>query len=112
MYDAGSKKVGRFLQIFFRPNRLKQPRFGISVSARLGSAVRRNQVKRRVREAIRKNKTLIGSGLDIVVHPKPGVFTGDQRTIEKELQDLLASISHKGDVASFNESSIDRSETV
>jgi len=112
VYDAGCKKVDRFLQVFCRPNRLKQPRFGISVSARLGNAVRRNQVKRWVREAIRKNKTLIGSGLDVVIHPKSGVVTGDQRAIEKELQDLLASINHKGDVAIFDQSSIDRTETV
>jgi len=114
VYNAGFKKVGRFVQVFCRPNRLKGPRFGISVSARLGNAVLRNHVKRWVREAIRKNKTLIESGLDIVVQPKPGVLTADQRAIEKELKDLLllASINHKGNVAIFDESSINRTETV
>jgi ribonuclease P protein component len=78
----------------------------------LGTAVKRNKVKRRIREAIRKNKGSVTWGLDIVVHPKVRVLTGDSRTIEGELEKLLASLNHKDDVAILNESNTNRPKTL
>jgi ribonuclease P protein component len=69
VYDAGKRKTGRFLQIFYCSNQLGHCRFGISVSKRFGNAVRRNLIKRRIREGVRKNKGLV-TGWDVVVHPR------------------------------------------
>jgi len=48
------------------PNQLPYSRFGFSVSNRIGGAVLRNRVKRRLREAIRLCMVLIEPGWDIV----------------------------------------------
>lgn len=47
-------------------NDLTFSRIGISVSKRIGNAVRRHHVKRRIREAFRKSKADLPGGLDIV----------------------------------------------
>lgn len=47
-------------------------RLSVVVSARLGTAVRRNRVKRLVRETFRLERAKLGPGLDIVVYPRPG----------------------------------------
>jgi ribonuclease P protein component len=46
-------------------------RLGISVGKRIGNAVRRHYVKRRIREAFRKSKADLPRGLDIVCVARP-----------------------------------------
>ena len=78
----------------------------------MGSAVVRNRVKRWIREALRRNKGVVQFGLDIVVHPRRKVLTGNLRAIERELQSLLASLNHKGEVAILKESNTGQPETL
>jgi len=46
------------------------PRFGFVVTKRVGNAVRRNRVKRWLREAFRQNKEGLAAPLDLVVVPR------------------------------------------
>jgi ribonuclease P protein component len=62
------------------------PRLGITVSRKIGGSVQRNRVKRLVREAFRRTKTLFPRGVDVVFVAKksaPGV-TFDQVSGEIE----------------------------
>jgi ribonuclease P protein component len=67
-------------------------RFGISVKKTLGGAVVRNRIKRRVRDIVRRNKTEIPTGWDIVIHPKSSVARADFAPLEVELVRLLRGI--------------------
>lgn len=53
IYDAGRKLVGKYYVMFYRPAAREKPRYGITVSSKVGGAVVRNRVKRRTREAVR-----------------------------------------------------------
>ena len=57
----------RFLALYALKNRLGQNRVGITVSKKLGGAVVRNRVRRRLREVYRLNENRFLPGYDIVV---------------------------------------------
>ena len=67
-------------------------RFGISVKKALGGAVVRNRIKRRVRDILRRNKTEIPTGWDIVIHPRSSVAKAAYASLETELVRLLRGI--------------------
>lgn len=55
------------LVLYARPNRLGVNRVGVTVSKKLGHAVVRNRVRRRLREVYRINEERFSPGWDIVV---------------------------------------------
>jgi len=75
--------------VFCRPNGLSQSRLGITAPARLGKAVMRNRVKRRVREVFRLNRAALPGGWDILVNPREAVARLPFRTLQRELLRLF-----------------------
>ena len=55
------------LVLYARPNRMGMNRVGITVGKKLGGAVVRNRVRRRLREVYRLNEDCFTPGWDIVV---------------------------------------------
>ena len=58
--------------IRYRRNALGRDRFGISTGKRVGNAVVRNQVRRRLREGLRRLDRSSSGGWDILVVARPG----------------------------------------
>ena len=66
LYAAGGHG-NRFLVLYARKNRLGENRVGVTVSKKLGKAVVRNRVRRRLREVYRLHESCFLPGRDIVV---------------------------------------------
>ncbi len=66
LYSTGGKG-NAFLVVYARRNRLGINRVGVTVSKKLGKAVVRNRVRRRLREVYRLNESRFLPGWDIVV---------------------------------------------
>ena len=60
-------QANSYLVLYARPNRSGCNRVGITVSKKLGKAVVRNRVRRRLREVYRLNELRFAPGWDIVV---------------------------------------------
>lgn len=71
------------------PNELPYSRFGFSVSNRIGGAVVRNQIKRRLREAIRLRMHQIKPGWDIVFIAKYPIRKADYHQMDAACARLL-----------------------
>ena len=67
MYTRGKSSVSSYLVVYCRKNRLDRNRLGYTVSAKLGKAVCRNRIRRRLREIYRLNSSLIRQGYDIII---------------------------------------------
>ena len=65
-------------------------RIGFSVSRRVGGAVVRNRVKRRLREVMRRKLARIAPGYDLVITARPGAADARMETLEQEVAGLLA----------------------
>jgi ribonuclease P protein component len=61
-------------------------RIGLSVPGRVGTNVKRNRIKRLIREAFRLNRAALPTGFDFVI----GVHPHEEKTVE-EYAGMLAS---------------------
>jgi ribonuclease P protein component len=72
------------------PDNSGYTRIGFSVSRRVGGAVARNRVKRRLREVMRRKLARIAPGYDLVITARPGAADARMETLEQEVAGLLA----------------------
>ncbi len=75
------------------PNNLPHSRFGFSVSRRIGNAVVRNRVKRRMREAVRLRMHEIAPGHDLVFIARTPIRDADFHEIDVACARLLRRAS-------------------
>ena len=67
LYAKGKSVVTPYMVLYCRRNSLGVNRLGYTVSTKLGHAVVRNRVRRRLREIYRLNSPALKNGFDIVV---------------------------------------------
>jgi len=78
LFKAKKRAVDRNMVVYVVPNELSWSRIGTSTSKRVGNAVCRNRIRRRVREAFRKNREHLPVGFDVVCIIRPGA---DSRSV-------------------------------
>ncbi|MBW2107391.1 MAG: ribonuclease P protein component [Deltaproteobacteria bacterium] len=74
------------------PNRLGSPRLGITVSKRVGGAVKRNRIKRLVREYFRLNKARFAGSWDINLVARQEAARASTQEIHFALERLFCEI--------------------
>jgi ribonuclease P protein component len=71
VYRAAVSRHAGPMIVYTMPNDLDFTRLGLTVSRRVGTAARRNRIKRLLREAYRLHQHDLPSGYDVVVRVKP-----------------------------------------
>jgi ribonuclease P protein component len=89
VYREGRRRSSREFAVFLCPNGMELSRFGWSIKKALGSAVKRNRMRRRIREIIRLHRQEIAPGWDIVIHPRSAVAKANFSALSEELMKLL-----------------------
>ena len=86
--SAGRSWAHPLLVLYARPNGLDQTRVGFAVSKRIGNAVTRNRVRRRLREGVRSLP--LRPGWDVVISAKAAAAGADFHELREAVADLLA----------------------
>ncbi len=77
----------RALVLLARPNNLGVSRYGFSVGKRVGNAVVRNKMKRRLKEAARV--TQVQKGWDLVLIARKDASSSDFHSLSRSMTDLF-----------------------
>jgi ribonuclease P protein component len=105
VYGASRKQFAKQMSYFFcvrpeagadgRPLRVadpKSPRIGLTVGKVMGKAVDRNRIKRRMREAVRKNLPALTLPVDVILHPRRSVIELEFGALEREVAHVFRAI--------------------
>src|SRR5215213_772295 len=71
VYAAKTRESRGPVTVYAIPNDLSHPRIGLSVSRKVGTAVRRNRIRRLLREAFRLMQHDFPRGYDLVIVVRP-----------------------------------------
>ena len=90
VFKNGKSGFGDFLGIKFAANELQYNRFGIIVSNKISkSAVKRNLIKRRLREVVESKNDQIKQCFDLVIITLPAISGKSLAEIEKSFDFVL-----------------------
>jgi ribonuclease P protein component len=96
VYRQGTAYRGKLFSVHAFPNELGTPRLGLSVSRRVGNAVTRNAVRRRLREVFHSARPEIPSDLDLVVSARPAAAEATVRELSEEFVRSLRKLGEGG----------------
>ena len=88
----GRTRADRLLVVRFVPNALDHDRYGISTGRRLGGAVQRKRVRRRIREILRRSPGEPGPGWDVLVVDRPDSVEASFDELRAALERLLGAV--------------------
>ena len=67
LYNKGKSAASKYVVVYFTKNRKPENGLGITVSSKLGGAVQRNRIRRRLKEIYRLNEHTLHKGFNIVI---------------------------------------------
>ena len=75
------------------PNTMGKPRLGLSVSKKVGTAVNRNKVRRRLKEVFRSSAAELPSDTDIVISARPAAAEASFEELNEEFLRSLGKLN-------------------
>ena len=81
--DGGRKVAQGPLVALALPNGREETRLGLTVSAKVGGAVTRANIRRRLREVFRKRRSELPSGLDVVLIARASAAESDYEELAR-----------------------------
>jgi len=85
VYERGDKIQSAYFVLYMLENGRPHHRLGITVSRKIGRAVVRNRIKRRLREIFRTNKQALFPHCDLVVNAKRSAARARNQQIQEDI---------------------------
>ena len=92
MYAKGRSGVSPCLVVYFRKNRYGHNRLGVTVSTRLGHAVVRNRIRRRLREIFRLSQGQMKQGYDVILVARGRAVHADYWELKRAYEKLCKKL--------------------
>lgn len=91
LYAKGKNAATPFIAVYIRKRKGEVNRLGLTVGKKIGIAVVRNRIRRRLREIYRLHEDGLGHGYDIVIVARTRAATATYR----QLDDSFVKLSDK-----------------
>jgi ribonuclease P protein component len=85
LYNRGKSAASKYVVVYCNKNRKDYNQLGITVTTKIGGAVTRNRVRRRLKEIYRLNESNLQFGYDIVIVAR-------MRSVDSSWQELESSV--------------------
>lgn len=85
VYSGGKNYWNRNLILYVRKNGLPNSRIGITITKKIGNAVVRNRIRRRIKEIYRLKLGNIKNGYDLILIPKKNVIDISYKDLESAM---------------------------
>jgi|Deesub1362A_J573_1020465.scaffolds.fasta_scaffold00500_6 ribonuclease P protein component len=95
VFANGRSRADKLLVVYRLANGTDECRFGFTVSRKLGGAVVRNRVRRRLKEICRRHQERFVPGYDYVVVARPMAAQVDYQGLENSLLKLAGNLSNR-----------------
>ena len=92
LYSKGKSAVSPYFAVYCRQTRRSYSRLGITTGVKLGKAVKRNFVRRRIRELYRTNEDKLLPGYDLVVVARTRAIYGRYADLERSFLQLCEKL--------------------
>ncbi len=89
MYKKGNKLNSNHMYIIYLPTKYRPNRYGFVVTNKIGKAVKRNLIKRRLRSIVEEMLSSINSSNNYIVVAKEGICDLSYLELKKEFHTLL-----------------------
>src|SRR5918998_559264 len=92
VYRQGTAYRGRLFSVHAFPNEHGTPRLGLSISRKVGNAVTRNAVRRRLREVFYSCISELSGNLALVVSARPAAAEATFEELQEEFSKSLGRV--------------------
>nr|WP_245694922.1 ribonuclease P protein component [Desulforhopalus singaporensis] len=93
VYSRGKRFHGERFSLICLPNSTAESRIGISVHRKIRGAVKRNRIKRIIRESFRIERNRYPAGMDIVFAVRPGFSLNSPGEIRTAVREITTSFT-------------------
>jgi len=92
LYNKGKSAASKYVVIYYAKNYSEVNRIGITVSTKLGGAVQRNRIRRRLKEIYRLNEPILHKGYNIVIVARHGCRDAKWKELESSVLYLFRKL--------------------
>lgn len=100
VYRKGTAYRGKLFSVHVFPGGSGNARMGLSVSKKVGNAVQRNSIKRRLREVFRSKLPDIRGDTDFVISARPAAAGASYDALAEEFEKALRKLNGNGESTS------------
>lgn len=93
LYKKGKRYRGKYFNLIYLSNDFSFSRMAVIVSKKVGNAVKRNKIKRKIRALFRRNKGFLKTPHDIIIIAKKEIVESSWITLQGDYFSALESIS-------------------
>ena len=92
LYNKGKSALTPSMVVYCRKSRFDHNRLGITVSTKLGCAVKRNRARRRLRELFRLAQPRLKQGYDVVIVARTRAVAVPHKKLQADFDRAMAEL--------------------